>query len=203
MREQQEVAARMQSIRALVLDVDGVLTDGGLRYGASGEEHKQFHTRDDVGLRLAQAAGWQVVVITAMAGRPLAAWAAERDITELHMDINDKRSKLREVTARLGLALADCAYVGDDLLDLPSMDLCGLRAAPADALVLVRQKVDLVLSLPGGRGAVRELIDRVLEVQGRTVEVLHAYYARRGVTEHGSLVPTAAESCSPKIGFRS
>lgn len=203
MREQHDLTEKMLAVRGLVLDVDGVLTDGGLRYGPDGEALKVFHTRDDVGLRLAQAAGWPILVITAMDTPMVATWARERDITELHQGIRDKRSTLQAAAQRVGLDLQQAAYVGDDLLDLPSMDLCGLTAAPRDANLLVRQKVDLVLELGGGRGAVRELVERVLERQGCFGQVLRTYYAQRGCAEVGSLVPPAEEpTTEPKIGFR-
>lgn len=202
MHERDEIADKMRRVAGLVTDVDGVLTNGTYPYGADGELLKLFHTHDEVGLQLARCAGWPVVVITQRQSAMVARWAADMGLEQVHQGVADKRECLAAVAGELGLSCDQFCYLGDDLLDLPAMDLCGLRAAPADATVLVRRKVDLVLELPGGRGVLRELVERVLEAQGRCVEVIRAYLNWRECATPGELIPAAGEGDVPKIGFR-
>ena len=202
MRERNETAEKMLSIGALVTDIDGCVTDGTYGYGPDGDTLKFFNDRDNVGVRLAQAAGWPVVVITARTSPMVARWASELEVTRVHQGALDKRATLQAVAAELGLDLQQVAYLGDDLLDLPAMDLVGLCASPHDAALLVRQQVDLVLDLNGGRGALRELVERILDTQGKLTTTIHAYLSSRGVTEPGGRLPAACDAASAKIGFR-
>lgn len=195
------VVQKLRAVKALITDVDGVLTDGCYPYGAEGEVLKFFHTRDQVGLELAAAAGWPVLVVSQRPGAMVEAWARDMGI-EACLGVDDKRTCVKELAAKKKLKLEQVVYLGDDLLDLPAMDLCGVSAAPADAAVLVRQKVDLVLSLEGGRGALRELVETTLERQGRLTEALAAYYRNHGCKEPGSKVPQEEPLKGAKIGFR-
>lgn len=153
-------------VRLLVLDVDGVLTDGRLYYGARGETLKVFHVRDGLGVKQLAAAGVTVAVISgrrsAMTGRR----CRELGIRHLMQGVEDKVTAFQRLRERLGLASSACACVGDDLPDIPLMREVGLAFAVADAHPRARSAAHLVTSLPGGRGAVREVCDYLLEARG-------------------------------------
>ena len=157
----------VHKIRAIVLDVDGVMTDDRIGYrGDSEEEIKFFCVKDGIGVLLAHAAGLKVAVIT---GRPCA--ATEMRCRSLKIDVvlsgrGGKTQALSEACASMGVQPEECLYVGDDLIDVPPMRVCGLAAAPADAVKYVREKVDWVLERNGGHGVVREAVERLLTEQG-------------------------------------
>jgi YrbI family 3-deoxy-D-manno-octulosonate 8-phosphate phosphatase len=189
-------------VQALVIDVQGSLTDGLVAPAAEGGDRGRLRDHDVVGLQLAQAAGWTVILMAEAASPALADWAARLGITHLAIG-GDKRAALAALAGSLKLDLATAACLGDDLLDLPAMDLCGLAVAPRDAVVLVREKVDAVLEMPAGRGAVRELVDRVLAAQDRTCEAIGAYLQACGGVSAGETLAVADEAVlRPKIGFR-
>lgn len=159
-------AARARRLRWLLLDVDGVLTDGRLWYGADGAVAKAFDVKDGLGIELARAAGLRVGLLT---GRSDAATDARA--RELGMDLvlrgrGDKREAFAAFLAEQGVAAEEVAYVGDDLPDLPVLAQCGLGAAPADAVEAVRRAAAVVLTRRGGRGAVRELVELILLWRG-------------------------------------
>lgn len=143
-------------IRLLVLDVDGVLTDGGLFYGPQGEELKRFDVRDGLGIKLLQQAGVAVAIISGRSSDALERRAAELGITELHAGISDKAAVLIALQMRLGIVAAETAAMGDDLPDLALFAHAGLRLAPADAEPEILAAADHVTARPGGRGAVRD-----------------------------------------------
>ena len=161
-----ELAERARQLEWLLLDVDGVFTDGRLLYGAGGEEWKIFDVRDGLAVRLAQRAGLKVGILSGRESRALAVRAREMGVDALIMDRADKREAFAEFLAAQGTEAARVAYLGDDLLDLPVMRRCALSFAPADAVAEVRQRVDRVLARPGGRAAVREMVELVLRARG-------------------------------------
>ena len=154
--------ARASRIRLLVLDVDGVLTDGGLVYGASGEETKRFHVRDGLALQAARRAGMEIVVVSGRASAAVTRRMSEIGVVEVHQGVADKESLLRGVLARLGVKPAETAVMGDDLLDLPLMRIAGLALAPADAVPEVRRAAGWISRAGGGYGAVREAVEMLL-----------------------------------------
>lgn len=161
-------------IRLLLLDVDGVLTDGGLRYGDAGEERKVFHAQDGHALRVAQQHGLAVGLVS---GRCLPAVAARA--RELHLDpvllgVADKLARVESLLTQRGEDWATTAFMGDDLPDLPCLLRSGCSLAPADASPLVRQRVDHITRARGGRGAVAEAIGALLAAAGRAPEVADA-----------------------------
>ena len=158
---------RAASIRLLVLDVDGVLTDGRLYYGADGEALKSFDVKDGLGLRLLMNEGVGVAVISARGAPPLRARLAELSITHALLAREDKLSALTELLDVTGVALEEVAYVGDDIIDLPVLRVVGLPITVRDAHTLVRSEVAWVTSARGGRGAVREIADGLLAARGR------------------------------------
>lgn len=160
-------AVRLASIELLVLDVDGVLTDGSLYFNGRGEAFKVFHARDGHGIRLLLDSG---VEVAAVSGRRSAAVAARmRDLAVKHVvqGCPDKVDALTTLTRRLGIVPRACACIVDDTVDLPLMSAVGFAAAVADAHPLVRSAAHWVSRIPGGRGAVRELADAILRARAR------------------------------------
>ena len=154
-------------IRLLVLDVDGVLTDGRLYFGARGEALKAFHVRDGVGLKQLQRSGFTVAVISGRRSRMVASRCRELGVRHVVQGVADKLAALRQLCARLKLTPAACACVGDDLPDVPVMRAAALSFAVAAAHRSARRAADIVTRLPGGRGAVREVCDHLLALNAR------------------------------------
>jgi 3-deoxy-D-manno-octulosonate 8-phosphate phosphatase (KDO 8-P phosphatase) len=150
-----------------VLDVDGVLTDGRLYFGVRGEALKAFHVRDGVGLKQLQRAGLIVAVISGRRSRMVAARCRELGVAHVLQGVADKLAALRRLCARLKLTPAACACVGDDLPDVPLMRAAALSFAVADAHHSARRAADVITSLPGGCGAVREVCDHLLALEAR------------------------------------
>jgi len=161
-----DLRSRLAAVELLLVDVDGVLTDGGVTLDARGEETKTFHIRDGLGLRLWLRAGWRAGIVTGRASGAVAARAAELGITILHQGVGDKLAAVRGIVDGCGLSWERTAFVGDDLPDLEVVRRCGVGVAVADACAEVRAAADLVTTLPGGRGAVRETIERLLDARG-------------------------------------
>ena len=152
-------------IRMLVLDVDGVLTDGGLYYFEDGGFAVRFDVKDGLGLALAKQAG---LLLGLVSGRPTPqarVRAEQLGFDEIHLDVRDKASIVEHFLVTYRLTPEQLAFVGDDLIDLPAMELAGFAVAVADAAPPVRKAADYVTERPGGRGAVREVIDLVLASQ--------------------------------------
>lgn len=156
------IAAR---VRLLVLDVDGVLTDGQLHFDAEGREFKTFHVRDGYGIRQVMAAGIAVAVISGRASQATAARLAELGVMHAHLGCDDKAAALASLLATLGIPEDDMACVGDDVPDLPVMARAGLSVAVADAHPRVLAIAHWRTALPGGRGAVREVCDLLLDAR--------------------------------------
>ncbi len=158
-RTDSETAAR---VRLLVLDVDGVLTDGRLYFGPAGEALKAFHVRDGVGIRQLSASGIALAVISGRRSEMTTRRCEELGIPHLIQGVGEKLLAFRELCARLGLPSSACACVGDDVPDIPMMQEAGLAFAVADAHPQARRAAHVVTDLPGGRGAVREICDYLL-----------------------------------------
>jgi YrbI family 3-deoxy-D-manno-octulosonate 8-phosphate phosphatase len=158
---------RWGDVRALVTDVDGVLTDGGLYYAESGDELKRFDVRDGQGLVLLREAGLLTAIVTRKETTIVTRRARDLGIAEVHQHVIDKAAALADLCARHGLAPAAVCYVGDDVGDLPAMRLVGLPVAVADAVTQVRRAAAYVTRAGGGRGAIREVCDLVLTARCR------------------------------------
>jgi 3-deoxy-D-manno-octulosonate 8-phosphate phosphatase (KDO 8-P phosphatase) len=157
----------LATIRLLVLDVDGVLTDGALRYDQSGETGKVFHVRDGHGLKALARAGVSIAVISGRDSPAVARRCTELGIGELQQGVEDKLAAFEALIARLGIAADACAFVGDDTPDVPLMQRVGLAIAVADAHADARRAAHRRTRLPGGRGAVREICDALLAARAR------------------------------------
>ncbi len=170
-----EVWQRAQNIRLLVLDVDGVLTDGRLYFDAKGETLKVFHVRDGHGIKLAQRAGLEVALLSGRRSDAAYHRARELGIVRFHEGLRDKVAVLEDIMASMGIEAAQVAAVGDDLVDLPLMSRAGLSVAVADAVPEVLAAAHWVTALPGGRGAVREVCDLLIKAQGKWGEMIRPW----------------------------
>jgi 3-deoxy-D-manno-octulosonate 8-phosphate phosphatase (KDO 8-P phosphatase) len=157
---------RAARIRLLALDVDGVLTDGRLYYGAQGEALKVFDVRDGHGIKMLQERGVEVAVLSARSSEIVATRARELGIRRLLQGRGDKAQGWRELLAEAGLQSDDAGFVGDDLPDLPVLAQAGLAATVADARTEVKDAAHWIATAPGGRGAVRELAEFILRAKG-------------------------------------
>lgn len=162
-------------IRLVVLDVDGVLTDGSIHMDDAGREGKSFYARDGLGIYLLHRAGIRLALVSGRTAEVIEHRARQLRIEEVHQGVEDKLAVYREILARHGLRDEEVCYMGDDLIDLPPMRRAGLAAAPADAHPIVLQVADLVTRAPGGRGAVRELAERLLQAAGLWDEIAGPY----------------------------
>lgn len=157
-----ELAARARALEWLLLDVDGVMTDGRLHYTAEGETIKVFHVRDGLGIKMAQWGGLKVGILSGRASPAVAQRAAELWIDDVIQGRDDKAPAFQRFLERRDTTADRVAYVGDDLQDLPVIERVGLSFAPADAVEAVRRRVDRVLATAGGAGAVREVVELLL-----------------------------------------
>ena len=153
---------RLGRVRALVLDVDGVLTDGGLYYGGQGEALKKFHVRDGMGLRLVQEAGIAVALVSGEETGIVRRRAEKLKIRDVFEGVEDKRRAFDSFLASRGIAPGEAAYVGDDVNDLPALAAAGFPIAVADASPEALRAARLVTGRRGGEGAVREICDALL-----------------------------------------
>lgn len=162
-----ELLARAAKVRLAVFDVDGTLTDGRLWYGEDGHETKVFHVHDGLGLKLLQAHGVQVALITARISHPVALRAEELNIAHVYQGQRDKLACFRELLTALGLEAEQAAFIGDDLPDLPPMRQAGLAVAVANAHPWVAEQAHWRTAKSGGLGAAREVCDLILLAQGK------------------------------------
>lgn len=165
----------LESIRAVICDVDGVLTDGTIVLGNDGLELKRFHAWDGAGIRLLQRGGIEVALLTGRESDVVARRAAELDIAHVRQGARRKEPAFDELLAELGVADAEACYIGDDLVDVPVLRRAGFAVAVADARPEVRGVADWVTEAPGGRGAVRELAEHLLKAQGKWADVVSRY----------------------------
>lgn len=169
------VDERARRIRLLLFDVDGVLTDGIVTVHADGGESKGFDIKDGAAIVWAQRAGLTVGLISSRASGATAQRAAQLAIRIVQQGVASKRAAFEQVVEDSGADPQEIAYMGDDLLDLPVLARVGLAAAPADAVPEVVQAAHWVSRAPGGRGAVRELIEMVLRAQGHWDRIVDEY----------------------------
>ena len=162
----QAVYDRAKVLKLLVLDVDGVLTDGKLYLSDSGEEIKAFNTLDGHGLKMLKASGVDVAIITGRKSRLVEIRAGNLGIVHLYQGVEDKLSAFRELIGKLGLQPQQVAFMGDDLVDLPAMRRAGLALTVPAAPALVKQNAHYVSERSGGDGAVREVCELIMQAHG-------------------------------------
>ena len=158
-------AARLGAVRLVAMDVDGVLTDGGIWYTDRGDELKRFDVRDGQGLVLLRDAGVITAIITRRHSEIVERRARELGIVEVHQDTADKGAVVQDILARHGVRAAQACYVGDDVGDLSAMAIVGVPVAVADAVAAVRRAAVYVTRAGGGRGAIRELCNMILSAR--------------------------------------
>ncbi|MDH3252154.1 MAG: HAD-IIIA family hydrolase [Ignavibacteria bacterium] len=157
-----ELPRKARRVRMILLDVDGVMTDGGIYYAPDGAELKRFNAQDGYGIRRAKEHGLMVGIISGRDVPAVDVRARHLQLDEVLQGASDKVSAFREIQRRRSLEDQECAFMGDDLFDLPLLRLVGLSAAPRNAVHEVRRSVDMVTRRDGGQGAIRELIDFII-----------------------------------------
>jgi YrbI family 3-deoxy-D-manno-octulosonate 8-phosphate phosphatase len=170
-----KLAQRCSAIRLLLTDVDGVLTDGGVILDNQGVESKCFNIRDGLAVRLWQQAGGQAGLVTGRSSQVVKLRAAELDMEVVRQGVKEKLPEVQAIAAAMKLTAEQIAYIGDDLPDLPTIRWSGLGIAVADAPEEVREAADYVTSVPGGGGAVREVVELILKNTGRWENVIRRY----------------------------
>ena len=172
-----DAQARAKRVRLMVMDVDGVLTDGRLYIGAQGEAMKAFDVRDGHGIKLLREAGIEVALLTARRSEIVTARARELGLTRVLQGQSDKLAGFLQLLADTGIEAGCCGYIGDDWPDLPVLARAGFAASVADACAEARGAAHWVSSAGGGRGAVRELAEFVLRAQDRFDDLLQRHCA--------------------------
>lgn len=162
-------------IRLLALDVDGVLTDGSIMLDDSGRETKRFNVRDGLGIAVWQRLGFHAAVITRRSGGAVEHRMRELSVPNLVQGCRDKAAAVSELCNKLGISLDQAAFLGDDWPDLPAMAVVGLPVAVADADPRVKAAASITLTRPGGHGAARELVERLLEAKGLMEQAVALY----------------------------
>ncbi|NOR14324.1 MAG: HAD hydrolase family protein [Candidatus Aminicenantes bacterium] len=158
---------RARKIKMILMDVDGTLTDGSLTVLPDGEELKTYHVRDGMGILMAHLVGFKTGIVTGKTSKPLEFRAAKLGVFELYQGALDKKKVFLEIQEKHDLKPEEIAFIGDDLGDLPAMKMAGLAAAVGDAHPRVKEHCHFLCELPGGRGAVREFIEFIFDVQDK------------------------------------
>lgn len=177
MEEREEVGRRAARVRLLLLDCDGVLTDGRITPVPGGDELKSFHTRDGHGLVMLHRAGLRSGIISGRTSRLVEMRAADLGVSFVRQGAHDKVEVFESLLAEAGVGPGEAAFVGDDVVDIPLMRRCGLAVAVADATDDTRAAAHYVTNLPGGFGAVREVCELILKAQNRWDELMKKYLA--------------------------
>jgi 3-deoxy-D-manno-octulosonate 8-phosphate phosphatase (KDO 8-P phosphatase) len=174
----QAALAKARPVKILLLDVDGVLTDGSLIYSHEGQESKAFNTQDGFGLRLLQEAGLELGVITARSSEAVARRCVNLKMRYIYQGAGNKLEAYQEIMKVSGCKPFEIAYMGDDWLDLALLNRAGFAAAPANGVREAKEASHYTTELSGGHGAVREICDLILEAKGRYQELLQSYMSR-------------------------
>lgn len=167
--------ATIKQIKLLVLDVDGVLTDGKIIYSDNGREIKQFNVKDGLGIRLLMDAGIPVAILTARRSEALTVRCRDLGIEHVYAGVKNKAAELKKILAHFQVKLHETAFMGDDLPDLEVMRQVGFSAAPADASDTIREVADMITRANGGNGAVREVCERILQSKGAWQSILKRF----------------------------
>jgi len=166
---------KLENIKLLVLDVDGVLTDGSIVINSDNTETKKFSSLDGHGIRMWQRAGLEVAIISGRFSPPTQLRADQLEIKHVFQDCHYKLPQLKELVESQGLTAEQIAYVGDDLPDLPAIIYAGFGVAVANAVAEVKEYADYVTKASGGNGAVREVVEYILKRTGRWNDLMQRY----------------------------
>jgi len=166
---------QLTQLQLLLLDVDGVLTDGRITYTDSGEQVKSFYSRDGLGLRLLMDAGIKVGIVTGRTSQALVHRCQNLGVELIFDGIKDKSKALNQIMFQTGIAPCHIGFAGDDLIDLPAMSRAGISFAVADAVEEVKARADYVCRFPGGQGAVREICEAILKARGEWESIVSGF----------------------------
>lgn len=170
--EWQAALPQARQVQLLLLDVDGVLTDGSITYLTGGGETKSFHTQDGLGIKILQESGVAVGIITARRSESVERRARDLGLAHVYQGQKDKLVTYEAILKETGLRPPQTAYMGDDWVDLPILKRVGFAAAPVNAVPEIRQRAHYTTERSGGRGAVREICDLILEARGDLAKML-------------------------------
>ncbi len=168
-------ASRASNVRLMIFDVDGILTDGSLHFGADGEVIKTFNVLDGHGIKLLQQSGVATAIISARQSPIVLRRATDLGIHHVFQGIHDKRSAFEQLLSQTNIAADACGFIGDDVIDLPILSRVGFAASVPNAHAEVRSRVHYVTQAGGGRGAARELCDFILRAQGNYEAAMAPY----------------------------
>ena len=174
---QKDIKSKAKQIKLLLLDVDGVLTDGSIIYDEQGREVKVFNVRDGAMVKWLKRVGIEVAILTGRKSKALERRAEELGVEILIQDAKDKLFAFQSLLEKTGFKPKEIAYLGDDWHDLPVLKRVGLSACPKDAVKEIKEQVDYVCVAGGGKGAVRELGELILKAQGKWEEIIKKYLA--------------------------
>ena len=169
---------RFKRVKVIICDVDGTLTDGAIWFDGEGRQFRSVHARDTMALTLWNLAGGRSALMSGLGNSAMETIAETWKCVACRQWIKNKALACRELSDELGVALEDIAFVGDDIIDVRAMQVVGLAVAVGDAAPEAKEVAHFVTDAPGGRGALRELVYRILEEQGRLVEVIERYCDR-------------------------
>jgi 3-deoxy-D-manno-octulosonate 8-phosphate phosphatase (KDO 8-P phosphatase) len=170
-----EIQEKLKKIKMLILDVDGVMTDGIIIMDSDGREMKNFNVRDGHGLVMLQRHGIQVAILTGRTSAVVEHRARDLKITDVYQGALNKKEVFARILEKNNLTPEVIAYLGDDIVDIPVLKMVGFSAAVADALDLVKKTVDYITVNKGGQGAVREICEMLLMAQGYWLQVAARY----------------------------
>lgn len=171
----QLLVEKAKPVRALILDVDGVLTTGAIYYGSNGFEMRGFHIHDGMGIKLLQKANITVAIISSKKSEAVEKRIQELGIQHAYLGVEDKLPAYENLKQVLKLTDAECAYMGDDLPDLPLLYRAGLAFTVPNAPIIIRQYADYITKIKPGKGAVREVCELILEAQGKLQAVQQSW----------------------------
>jgi 3-deoxy-D-manno-octulosonate 8-phosphate phosphatase (KDO 8-P phosphatase) len=180
---QTAIEKRAAAVKLVLFDVDGVLTDARVVLHGNGSESKQFHIRDGIVMVWAQRVGLKIGLLSARLSATTSERAAQLGITLVHQGVLSKIDAYDQIVSDIGLNDEEVAYMGDDIVDIAVLSRVGLAAAPADAVLEVRERVHWVAPSPGGAGAARELLELILRAQGRWDPIVRSFTVLRPGTE--------------------
>lgn len=175
MKYSAELIEKAKNIKLLICDVDGVLSDGKVYFGNDGEELKNFNIKDGLGIKLMQRNGIEVAIITGRQSNIVEHRATELGIKHVYQGRSDKRATYQEILEKLRLNAEQVAHIGDDLPDLPLMQMSGIGICVADGYAYVQENADWITEKRGGEGAVRDVADLFLFAQGKLEQVQRDY----------------------------
>ncbi|WP_455209302.1 KdsC family phosphatase [Kaarinaea lacus] len=173
----EEVLTRAKNIKLVIFDVDGVLTDGSLFYGDDGQEYKAFNSRDGHGMKMLQETGVQIGIITGRTSEVVLHRMQNLQVQHIYQGRLEKLPAFEELISKLGVAPADVAYVGDDVVDLPIMIRVGLAITVPGAHDLAKQHAHWITSKPAGAGAARDICEMIMKAQGTYDATMAKYLA--------------------------